>query len=99
PVSAYQPSHLFSLAGNYSVMATVTSREGCSTSTRKSNYITVHPIPAARFKYSPEIVDIIDPVVSFENYSSGAVLYAWDLGDGFNSSNFNVTHQYQDTGS
>lgn len=53
----------------------------------------------ADFIYSPIQIDIIEPLVTFTNKSTGATNYTWDFGD--NSAldyQDNPTHNYTDTG-
>ena len=60
-----------------------------------SENITVYPRPTARFEINPAQVVIPDDMVQFINYSSGAVRYQWDFGDGSGSQQFEPLHRYK----
>ena len=60
-----------------------------------SEVITVYPRPTARFEISPDQVVIPDDMVRFINYSSGAIRYQWDFGDGSGSQQFEPLYQYK----
>lgn len=59
-----------------------------------STIITVHPKPSARFEISQEKVIIPDDEIQFLNYSTDAVKYFWDFGDGNTSELFEPIHRY-----
>ncbi|MGB4095018.1 MAG: PKD domain-containing protein, partial [Bacteroidales bacterium] len=65
-------------AGNYNL--TVIDANGCSSSI--SITLTEAPMPQANFAPKPQITTIEDPIIYFENYSTGASFYEWDFGDG-----------------
>ncbi|MBE0654394.1 MAG: PKD domain-containing protein, partial [Bacteroidales bacterium] len=65
---------------------------GCSDSIVKTDYITTNPSPVADFQYSR--VNEID-TVQFHNFSSGAISWLWDFGDGNSSLEENPWHRYR----
>lgn len=81
-------------AGLYDLTLTTTSINGCTNSATYTDYIYVENVPVAAFSPSSYELSILDPVVSFENYSSGAVNYVWHFGDGGSSMEENPTHEY-----
>jgi len=76
------PSHTFRDAGIYDITLTVTSPLGCSRTFTQPDMVTVFPAPVSRILASPEIVSIIEPIVTFTNLSEGAYLSFWSFGDG-----------------
>lgn len=61
--------------------------------------VTVNPLPIANFYASDTLIDINNNgVVGFNNYSSNAVSYYWDFGDGNTSTNATPWNMYQNTG-
>ena len=72
-------------------MSTIT---GCSNTVFLDTPIKTYGIPKADFNPVPEEVLISDPVVDFQNISSGATTYIWDFGDSAGTST-EIEPQYQ----
>ncbi|MCE9540641.1 MAG: PKD domain-containing protein, partial [Bacteroidetes bacterium] len=83
----------------FDVSLRVTSDSGCVTMFSKNNYIIVNPNPIANFTVQPDITSIIDPIITFNNLSSGDNAWNWAFGDlGTSSSSDPLPHSYADTG-
>jgi gliding motility-associated-like protein len=97
------PTHCFANAGQYTITLTTTSSAGCSSTDSISNMITVHANPQASFS-APLSASILNPVVPFDDNSTGASTWAWDFGDALcpaadNLSNLqNPSHTYSEVG-
>lgn len=95
--------HTYADSGKFTVHLTITSLNNCKLDTQKVNYIKVYPQPVAEFAPNPDPTSILDPTVSFQNQSQGAVSYFWNFGDA-DSGNNNIsiftdpTHSYEHTG-
>lgn len=74
---------------------TVTNEYGCMDSVWLENYICVHPNPIADFEASDYNLTIIDNSATFNSYSSGAIEYEWDFGDGTFDTGENVYHTFE----
>jgi PKD repeat protein len=83
---------IFDVEGEYKVVFKAFFSNGLPLT--YSTIITVHPKPSARFEISPEKVIIPDDEIQFLNYSTDAVKYAWNFGDGNTSELFEPTHRY-----
>ncbi len=92
------PSHAYSISGNYSVTLTVTSDSGCTNSVTMQNIVTVYPSPQAGFEPDAYTHSIDVPTFEFQNLSTGGNTYNWTFGDGGNSTAYEPTHSYPDTG-
>jgi len=92
------PTHVYSQSGVFSVTLTVTSDKGCISTLTQYNTITIYPSPGADFNPTPAETNILEPDISFDNLSTGAVSYFWTFGDGGSSNAFEPTHTYGDTG-
>ncbi len=97
------PIHCYQTTGSYSVDLTAISDSGCSSTLQIVNLITVYPSPIAAFSYSPQPINITEPVVQFTDNSSSKyplIYWNWSFGDGADSTSSleNPTHQYGDTG-
>jgi gliding motility-associated-like protein len=65
----------------------------------KSMVVQVYEKPQAAFDADPNIAIMPNSRINFINHSIGANEYAWDFGDGSDSSNdFEPQHSYLDTG-
>ncbi len=90
--TAANPSHTYTVLGNYTVTLTTTSDAGCVDVVSK--VITVHPNPTASFTATNVCED--DAVV-FDNNSTipyGTLTSFWDFGDTFTSIDQNPTYTY-----
>jgi gliding motility-associated-like protein len=92
------PTTVYYNSGTYGVSLTVTSNMGCVQVATMPNIITVHPGPDASFVADPPEASILNPVINFNNLSSGGIVYGWSFGDGGTSSQFEPSHVYADTG-
>jgi len=92
------PSHIYATAGAKTVKLVAVSQFGCSDSTTQN--IVIKDGPIASFEYDKACN--VDPV-NFTNTSSepagATVIYAWDFGDGSNSTQKNPSHNYSKLGS
>lgn len=93
------PTHDYSITGNYAVTLTATSPQGCINSGNTMCQIIVYPQTVARFEATPRETSIFNPEVKFINQSVNATTYAWDLGDGTLTSLTSPVHRYENIGS
>ena len=95
--TAQNPSHTYSVAGQYTVSLTATNSAGSNTAT-KTNYVTVTAAPVANFSGTPTTGQ--PPMrVSFTDLSTGApTSWSWDFGDGGTSTQQNPSHNYNAAG-
>lgn len=91
---SHYPVHTFEVAGVYDITLNVTDKNGCQGSKTNPYFITSYPKPEARFNYSPEMVSIISPVITFTNMSMNAASYYWSFGDGDSSEFSDPIHTY-----
>ncbi len=92
------PVHTYYTSGSYNVTLTVTSDNGCSQTATIPNTITIYPSPEAMFTPDPQETNILQPVITFNNQTTGGIIYQWTLGDGGVSTEFEPVHAYHDTG-
>lgn len=86
------PEWIFDVEGDYKVVLELYSSGKLIASS--SSVITVHPQPVANFEISPEKAIIPDDEIRFMNYSTDAVKFFWDFGDGSQSDLFEPQHKY-----
>jgi len=88
-------SHTYDDAGYYDVSLTTTDANGCVNSFALPSYIYVEAYPVASFTPASITVTSLQPIVNYENTSTGASGYVWDFGDGSGSSStVNPTHTF-----
>jgi PKD repeat protein len=95
--SERDPEWIFDAEGEYKVVLTVFCKD--RQPERYTKTILVHPLPVARFEVAPENPSVPGDQISFINYSTGAVKYKWNFGDGKVSSLFESKHNYEKPGS
>lgn len=86
------PEWIFDVPGEYKVVLQVFGSAVSQASS--SALITVYPKPLASFEISPEKAVLPDDEIRFLNYSTDAVKYLWDFGDGISSELFEPLHIY-----
>ena len=94
------PSHVYTQPGIFDVYLQITTPAGCHASLMMNELVHVYPYPIAAYTTADTALTALDPVVHFDNVSSGATSYVWDFGDGspYNTA-ANPSHLYADTGS
>ena len=97
--SQQNPVHTYYQTGTYTVMLTVTSPFGCSTSAQAVCTVNVFPFPTASFTSDPALeTSIINPDFKFYDQSVNATSWDWDFGDGGTSSLKDPFHKYAKVG-
>jgi len=94
--SEKNPKWLFDIPGEYIVTLSVFGTGNLHSSS--SLTVVVHAVPKARFESFPENAILPNDEISFHNYSSDAVKYRWDFGDGSSSELFEPMHSYKKSG-
>lgn len=83
----------------YDIELTVTSTNGCITTLRQPDYVTVYPKPEAAFVVDEEVRNIIKPRFEFTDLSTENVTnWDWNFGDGTYDSDQNPVHYYDAIG-
>ena len=90
------PEWIFDIAGEYKVTLITFNSEGSEL--EASSIITVYPKPVARFEIIEGNSGIPDNKISFTNYSTDAVKFSWNFGDGNSSGLFEPVHIYLKAG-
>lgn len=94
--TAPNPTYTFTSSGTHSVTLELTTVYGCSASLTQS--VTVLPSPVANFQFSPAIISVSDPEVTFTNTSQNGDAFLWIFEDGGSSSTeISPTYTYPQT--
>lgn len=90
------PLHVYKKEGTFDVTVITTNIYGCKTLNIIPQWITVFPLPDAKYVTDPEPArtSILKPVVKFENLSSLAETSNWYFGDGDSSDVHSPFHRY-----
>ncbi|AXY77553.1 PKD domain-containing protein [Paraflavitalea soli] len=96
------PAHTYTLAGNYTIKLTITTRGGCTESAELVNGIRTGIPPVSNFTLTPTDACASD-AINFTDLSTvtlPAVVdeWLWDFGDGETSDVQNPAHTYADSG-
>jgi gliding motility-associated-like protein len=97
--NAQNPTHTYTGVGPFTVTLVVTSVSGC-TDTKVQTLTTIYAEPQAAFNAPPEVC-LGSPATFTDNSTapgSSVTQWAWDFGDGNNSTLQNPTHTYAATG-
>jgi gliding motility-associated-like protein len=99
--TAINPTHLYPVAGTYTITLIANDTSTCNKTDTTRQTITVANPPTANFTFSP-VTPIENTPTSFTNQSSpDAVNFVWNFGDGATLQTLTrlaVTHQYNVTG-
>ena len=98
--SAPNPTHVYEVPGNYTVTLEMSTSGFCvqELAETKTAFIEVYPEPSAGFDIEPNIVDILEPLVTVEDLSSGAVQHYYNFGDGGSSDESDPTYVFTGAG-
>ncbi|WP_317899523.1 PKD domain-containing protein [Aurantibacillus circumpalustris] len=99
--TSFEPTHVFTPAGTYTVSLTVETTELCKdTSIAILTNIVVNPKPLAIFTISPRETSIFEPDISINtNITDGGFsTCTFSFGDGYTSNNKLNLHTYTDFG-
>lgn len=90
------PGHIYNNPGIFTVKLITFSKEGCSDTMIKKDYITVLG-PVSSFKTS-DTAGCLPLAIHFTDESKNAVDWSWNFGDGSTSTNENPSHVYTSEG-
>lgn len=94
----YNPSHIYTRAGTYTVTLTVVTAKNCRRSIQKN--VTVHPQPDARMMVN-QVCQQFPTTFTDQSVANGGIISAWiwHFGDGSPAdTRQNPTHVYQQAG-
>ena len=82
------PVFVFDQAGQYDIMLTIISDNGCMSLQNALQFITVHPSPQASFNLGESVISEIQPLVTVDNWSIGADVFEWYVDGSIFSTDF-----------
>lgn len=94
---ASNPEHTYLEAGDYEVNLKVSDENGCTSDTTYT-YIFAHPLPEANFEIEKAQNCGLPVNVTFNNRSTGAEGFTWDLGEGLGSNFVSPQQEYTESG-
>lgn len=92
------PSHVYELAGTYSVSLVVSYEEKCWDSLRLQDVVQVEQSPIADFSFTDSLSSFGNPngTITFRNLTLFGERYEWDFGDGSAlDTEVHPTHEYE----
>lgn len=70
-------SYVFEHPGCWDITLQITTPDGCQTSNTISDYICVYDYPDPQFTFEPQPTTILEPTISFANFTPGSNNYTW----------------------
>jgi gliding motility-associated-like protein len=98
---AFNPAHVYTTPGNYTVTLTLQEQAGCLDTLfmAQQDLVTVHPSPQAGFTVNPLEVDVCNNEVTFTSQAISAATYSYYVEDrGYVYHDANFIHAYQTGG-
>lgn len=95
--SQANPSHTYTLEGEYNVQLVVVTVSGCIDTIVRNNFIRAGSKPNAEFSATPDTVCLYAPV-GFVNQTDISDQWFWQFGDGGISTEMSPQYTYGDTG-
>ena len=94
------PTHVYAVPGNYTVTLDMNTSGYCvqQLTSSQTSFVEVYPEPEAGFTIEPTLVDILEPLVRFEDLSSNAVQHFYNFGDGGSTTESDGTYLFQQAG-
>lgn len=92
------PSHVYESTGVFTVTLEIVSPIGCSTNAEFRDWITVLEKPQAGFTFTPEMPNIFNNLVSFDDLSQGGSNWFWEFGTQGVSYDREPVYTFRDTG-
>ncbi len=92
------PSHTYTIAGNYTVSLTYTTSDGCSGTIVFTDAVKAGQKPVAAFSANPRNACASTPITFSDNSTGNVTDWLWDFGDGITDTVRNPIHFYNDTG-
>jgi gliding motility-associated-like protein len=90
-------SNTFEQPGCYDISLTTTDANGCSSSFSAIDLVCVEGAPNASFNPSANVISELNPVVDFQNTTTGASDYVWNFGDTSPTTDaVNPSHDYSE---
>ena len=83
--SGLNTSYTYNSPGLYDVCVTVITASGCESALTSPGIVEVYPVPTAGFSANPWVATDLNPVITFQDESSGALNFEWTFGDGENA--------------
>lgn len=93
------PDYQFNEPGTYSIYVRATSPAGCVIDTQLSAPINILQSPIADFSFSPDVLDVRDAQVFFQDQSQFAVSWQWFFDSLGTSRELNPIFTFPDSGS
>ncbi|MCB9169129.1 MAG: PKD domain-containing protein [Flavobacteriales bacterium] len=96
--SGMAPTHTYG-PGTFLVSLTITTPNGCSSTSAQPGQVLAYAPPTADFDADPWSTDTDNPAVEFTNASTGNIIdNSWSFGDGATSHDINPTYTFQSAG-
>jgi gliding motility-associated-like protein len=92
--------HVYAAPGSYTVTLIATDTSTCNDADTTSLVVTINPYAPVAAAFTPvEIFDCLQSILDLTNNSTGSFMsFLWDMGDGTQYTDTNVTHAFANAG-
>ena len=92
------PNYAYQFPGLYSVSLTVFDANGCSNTKTINEYIEIYPTAELQYTISPQVTDLLNSNIVFQNNTPNCASQIWDLGTYGNTSAASYNYTFEEVG-
>jgi gliding motility-associated-like protein len=92
------PNYAYQFPGLYSVSLTVFDANGCSDTKTIDEYIEIYPTAELQYTISPQVTDLLNSNIVFQNNTPNCASQIWDLGTYGNTSAASYNYTFEEVG-
>ena len=92
------PNYAYQFPGLYSVSLTVFDANGCSNTKTIDEYIEIYPTAELQYTISPQVTDLLNSNIVFQNNTPNCASQIWDLGTYGNTSAASYNYTFEEVG-
>ena len=92
------PNYAYQFPGLYSVSLTVFDANGCSNTKTIDEYIEIYPAAELQYTISPQVTDLLNSNIVFQNNTPNCASQIWDLGTYGNTSAASYNYTFEEVG-
>ncbi len=92
------PAYMYQFPGLYNVSLTVLDSNGCTHTKTRNEYIQIFPPAEIRYTISPQVTNLLNSNIVFQNNTENCASQEWDLGIYGSSTSNTYSYTFEDVG-